>query len=140
MAVSSIPVAEQLTERDLQPVKILIDEVRRRQELSEQLSFATMTWINAFIAFKNARNLYGLPSNPSSKIFYGVVLADLKATGKALLFCLERKMFDFERSPISQDNFQACVRELECDDAILEMGLLDPDADLSDVEKVLGSV
>jgi hypothetical protein len=129
----------QLTERDLKPVKDLIDEVRRH-ELTEQLSFAAVTWLNAFMQFKKARNRYGLPSTKSSKYFYGVVLADLKATGKALLYCLEERVFDFSKGPISRENFEACVRELECDDAILEMGLLDDDADLSRVATALGSV
>jgi hypothetical protein len=129
----------QITERDLKPVKDLIDEVRR-QELAQKLIFATVTWLNAFMQFKRARNRYGLPSTKSSKYFYGVVLADLKATGKALLYCLEERMFDFSTGPISRENFEACVRELECDDAILEMGLLDDNADLKGVAAALGSV
>lgn len=125
-----------LTERDLKPVKDLIDEVRRL-ELAEKLAFAAQTWLNAFTQFKKARNRYGLPTSKSTKYFYGLVLADLKATGKALAYCLKEHMFE---GPISQENFEACVRELECDDAILEMGLLDDDADFRRIEDALGSV
>lgn len=34
------------------------------------------------------------------------------------------------------ENFEACVRELQCDDVLLDMGLIDSDHDDSEIAKV----
>lgn len=126
-----------LTERDLLPVKELIDEVRA-QERAERLLAATVTWLNAFTQFKRARRRYGLPRSNSARYCYGTVVGDLKTTGKALLVCLDNDLYSLQDAPIDKENLAACVRELCCDDVILDIGLLT--ADLSHVEAVLGKV
>jgi hypothetical protein len=133
------PAEYQLTERDMEPVKDLLDEVRRH-ELERKLIAATVTWLNAFTQFKRMRNRHGLPTGESATHFYGMLLADLKATGKLLLCCQAERMFDLQEAAVTEANFKACVRELECDDVILGMGLLAEGADFSDIERVLGHV
>jgi len=122
---------DQLTERDLQSVRDLIEEVRA-QERAAQLATATVIWLNAFCIFKKARKRHGVPRIDGALHFYGMMVADLKASGKALLFCAEKGLFEPRQANIDTRNLEACVRELSCDDTILEMGLLQ--ADLSDVE------
>lgn len=126
-----------LTERDLIPVRELIEDVRT-QERAAQLLSATITWLNAFTSFKRVRRRYGLPQGEGATHCYGAVVGDLKTTGKALLACLSQGMFTLDQAPIDQKNLEACVRELCCDDVILDMGLLR--GELSDVEAVLGKV
>ena len=60
------------------------------------------------------------------------MLGELKTTGKALLGFLELNQFTLDEAPITKENLEACVRELCCDDVILDMGLLK--SDLSAVE------
>ena len=120
-----------LNERDLIPVRDLIDEVRV-QERATKLLAATVTWLAAFSAFKKLRLRHGLPTSPGAFHFYGAVLGELKTTGKALLGFLELNQFTLDEAPITKENLEACVRELCCDDVILDMGLLK--SDLSAVE------
>lgn len=127
---------ESLTERDLIPVRELIEDVRT-QERATQLLSATITWLNAFTSFKRVRRRYGLPQGDGPTHCYGAVISDLKTTGKALLACLNQGMFSLDQAPIDKTNLEACVRELCCDDVILDMGLLKEN--LSDVEALLGS-
>lgn len=124
-----------LTERDLEPVRDLIEDVRT-QERAAQLLSATITWLNAFTSFKRVRRRYGLPRGDSATNCYGAVLGDLKTTGKALLACLDQGLFSLDQAPIDRRNLDACVRELCCDDVILDMGLLQED--LTDIESILG--
>jgi len=124
-----------LTERDLIPVRELIEDVRTQEREAHLLS-ATITWLNAFSSFKRVRRRYGLPQGDGATHCYGAVIGDLKTTGKALLAFLNQKMFSLDEAPIDQKNFEACVRELCCDDVILDMGLLKED--LSDIEALLG--
>ncbi len=124
-----------LTERDLIPVKDLIDEVRV-QEQAEHLKRAACTWLAAFFQFKRIRRRYGLPKGKGPTFVYGVVIGDLKTTGKAILACVEQGVFSLEEIDVSRANFEACVRELACDDVILDRGLLSDD--LSDIEAALG--
>jgi hypothetical protein len=126
-----------LTERDLIPVRELIEDVRT-QERAAQLLSATITWLNAFSSFKRVRRRYGLPQGAGPTHCYGSVISDLKTTGKALLACLEQGMFSLDQAPIDKENLEACVRELCCDDVILDMGLLKED--LTDIEAILGKV
>lgn len=126
-----------LTERDLIPVRELIEDVRT-QERAAQLLSATITWLNAFTSFKRVRRRYGLPQGAADSYAYGAVIGDLKTTGKALLACLEQGAYSLAQAPIDQENFAACVRELSCDDVILDMGLIDED--MRDVEAILGKV
>jgi hypothetical protein len=125
-----------LTQRDLIPVRELIEDVRT-QERAAQLLSATITWLNAFTSFKRVRRRYGLPQGEGDTHCYGAVIGDLKTTGKALLACLNQGLFTLEQAPIDKRNFEACVRELCCDDVILDMGLLKED--LRDVEAILGN-
>jgi hypothetical protein len=124
-----------LSERDLIPVRELIEDVRT-QERAEQLLSATITWLNAFTSFKRVRRRYGLPQGPGATHCYGAVIGELKTTGKALLACLEQGLFSLDQAPVDKANLEACVRELSCDDVILDMGLLAED--LKDVEAILG--
>jgi hypothetical protein len=126
---------ESLTERDLIPVRELIEDVRT-QERAAQLLSATITWVNAFSSFKRVRRRYGLPRGEGATHCYGAVVGDLKTTGKALLACLSQNLFSLDQAPIDKKNLEACVRELCCDDVILDMGLLNED--LSSVEAALG--
>jgi hypothetical protein len=126
-----------LTERDLIPVRELIEDVRVQERATHLLS-ATITWLNAFTSFKRVRRRYGLPRGPSATHCYGAVIGDLKTTGKMLLAFLEQGTFSLDQAPIDKKNLEACVRELSCDDVILDMGLLDED--LSHVEAALGKV
>lgn len=125
----------ELTERDLQQVRDLIDDVRK-QERAAQLLFAAGTWLNAFTSFKRVRRRYGLPRGKGPMFAYGAVLGDLKTTGKALVALHESGSFDLSQFAISREDFEACVRELCCDDVLLDTGLLQDD--LKDVEAVLG--
>jgi hypothetical protein len=125
-----------LTEMELKPVRELLDEVRQ-QEQSEKLLFATSTWVNAFSMFKRARRRAGPPNGESATLVYGAVLGDLKTTGKFLLACVKENQFSLEPLKISQENFESAIRELSCDDVILELGLLNKD--LSDVEAAFKS-
>ena len=45
-------------------------------------------------------------------------------------------MFTLDQAPIDKENLEACVRELCCDDVLLDMGLLTKD--LPDVDAALG--
>jgi hypothetical protein len=129
------PIHPELTERDLEQVRGLIEDVRA-QERAAQLLFAAGTWLNAFSSFKRLRRRYGFPHEKSGVFAYGAVLSDLKTTGKCLVALHEQGSFDLAQFAINREDFEACVRELSCDDVLLEMGLLHDD--LSDVEAVLG--
>lgn len=127
----------ELTERDLEPVRDLIlglVEDANRRARDKQLAQATVTWTNAFISFKRLRNKIGLPVGQAHKLYYGAILAALKASGKLLLAHMLKSNFDLESAvDITVENFQACVEELSDDDRLLESGLLDDGADLSRV-------
>lgn len=66
------------------------------------------------------------------------MLGDLKTSGEALLAGLRKGMFTLEQAPIDERNFAACVAEMQEDARLLASGLLHLNADLSDVEAVLG--
>jgi hypothetical protein len=131
-----------LTERDLEPVQFLL---RRAQENTPkdsfetpQFLFAISTWLNAFAQFKHQRRNVGLPSGKAAKYAYGVVLAQLKMVGKAMAVVIQSGQIDLNLLPVSVENFEACVRELQCDDALLEMGLLDSDYDIGSIAEIYG--
>jgi len=132
-----------LTERDLGPVQFLAQNAQRAQQKasseensSVQLLFACATWINAFTQFKHLRRLHGLPTGKAATYAYGSVLAQLKMAGKAFVVLIETKQIPKELLPISPENFEACVRELQCDDVLLDMGLLDPDQNLDHIAAI----
>jgi hypothetical protein len=120
-----------LTERDLLPVKELIEDVRAK-ERDEHLVSAAVTWLNAFSQFKRLRRRYGLPSSKAAVHAYAAVVGDLKSSGRMILCFMEREGFPIEQAAIDKRNFEACVRELQCDDVIIDLGLLE--ADLSHIE------
>ncbi len=115
-----------LTERDLEPVQFLVENAQEQAKtnVQAQVLFACYTWINAFTQFKHLRRKQGLPTGKAATLMYGAMLGQLKMVGKVLAVMLEKGEINPSLIPISVRNFEACVRELQCDDALLEMGLL----------------
>jgi hypothetical protein len=130
------PLHPDLTEKDMENARAmlqgLLDDVRRR-ERERQLLAAIITWANAFSSFKRLRKNVGLPVGPQSTLFYGGILASLKATGKMLMAWAEREKCDPAITGIRREDIKAAVDELIEDDVMLETGLLE--ADFSDYEK-----
>ena len=135
MATTALPT--EISERDLISVRELLEDVRTHEHAAQLLA-ATITWLNAFTSFKRARRRYGLPHDPVATLYYSAVLGDLKTSGEALLAGLQKGLFTLEQAPLDERNFAACVAEMQDDARLLASGLLQPDADLSDVEAVLG--
>lgn len=135
--MATTALSTEISERDLFSVRQLLEDVRT-QERAAQLFAASITWLNAFTSFKRARRRYGLPHDSETTLYYSAVLAELKTTGQELLASLRQGKFSLDQAPVDERGFAACVAEMEDDDRMLQSGLLHPDADLSDVEAVLG--
>lgn len=127
-----------LTQRDLDPVQFLVQRAQVNPGVPDtaQMMFACITWINAFTQFKHQRKQHGIPADKADAYLYGMVLGQLKITGKALAALIAKGAIDPSFLPISAQNFEACVRELQCDDVLLDMGLLSPEKNLDHIASI----
>ena len=101
-----------LTERDYEPVRSLIEEVRKRQNLIN----AVVTWQNAFTLLKNLERRIGLP-NDNDRDGYLSLVCELRAAGYRLLNQVTNQSGDLEKETgMPLEALKACVAELEIDD------------------------
>jgi hypothetical protein len=112
--IFSVPPESQqgLTERDLAPVRSLIEEVRNRQNLIN----AVVTWQNAFTLLKKLERRIGLPEDADRNSYLSLV-CELRALGYFLLHQIPGKFEDLEKETgMPFESLRACVAELEIDD------------------------
>jgi hypothetical protein len=117
LQMSLTPISAGLTERDFEPVKDLIEEVRRREQ-SEGLAKAVVTWQNAFTIFKKLERRLGLPKSQRELVVYQAIVSDLRSVGYWLLDCTYDTPVDLASFGVGVASLKACLLELEIDDEI----------------------
>jgi hypothetical protein len=135
------PTVPRFTPNPHQDVEDLVRLLLRQSgefERRKKLISAAVTWINAFSQFKHLRRQIGLPDNDLQALGYGMLLANLKSRGKGLLQLIGRGILDPSELPLSVEDLEACVRELQQDDILLDSGLLRNEEKLEDVAAIFG--
>jgi hypothetical protein len=114
---------QRLTERDYEPVRTLIDEVRRRQNTAN----AVTTWLNAFTIFKQLEKRVGMPG-ASDRDYYLDIVLELRAMGHRIAHVVNAAGIDLEKeAEIRPSAFRACLKELELDAGAVDFAA-DPEA------------
>ena len=103
-----------LSERDFDPVKDLIEEVRRRESVLN----AAVTWQNAYLIFRRLEKRLGLPESERERTVYLATLSDLRGAGSWLLECLTGRSAAFNVADVglSVPALRACLTQLEVDE------------------------
>lgn len=115
MSLTAVPAG--LTERDFEPVKDLIEEIRRR-EAGEGLAKAVVTWQNAFTIFKKLEKRLGLPESERDLVVYQAIVTELRSVGYWLTDCIADTPVDLAGFGLSAASLKACLTELEIDDEV----------------------
>jgi hypothetical protein len=104
-------------ERDYEPVRSLIAEACRNQNLINEV----VTWKNAFVLFKQCERRLGLPENDPERKAYLAIVRDLRAAGNRLVGDVEKNDVDIEAIiGMRLSALRACVEELEIDEEGVE--------------------
>ena len=103
-----------LSERDFDPVKDLIEEVRRRDSILN----AVVTWQNAYTIFRRLERRLGLPETSREQIVYLAIVSDLRCAGYWLLECLAHQSAAYNATEVgmSLSALRACLGQLEVDE------------------------
>lgn len=103
-----------LSERDFDPVKDLIEEVRRRESVLN----AVVTWQNAYTIFRRLEKRLGLPDSERERTVYLAIVSDLRCAGYWLLECLSASSVAYNaiEAGMSISALRACLTQLEIDE------------------------
>ncbi len=103
-----------LSERDFDPVKDLIEEVRRRESVLN----AVVTWQNAYTIFRRLEKRLGLPESERERTVYLAIVSDLRCAGYWLLEALaaQPQLHNLAAVGMSLPALRACLTQLEVDE------------------------
>jgi len=100
-------------------VQELLEEVQPNSQMLK-LSKALVSWLAAFSLFKKLERKIGLPISAESKLGYGSIVDQLKASGKWLLLCVGNHPAVLEMLELSYEDVASRVKELSWDNAWVE--------------------
>lgn len=119
-----------LADRDFESVRELIDESSNLYNQMSDCQAAALVWLSALRLFRKKEIRLGLPEVESDRLVYGMMIAALRSTGKAIL--INANKLGDQALPYSMTwrDFEAYVDQLYVDDAMNETPLTAKDTEI----------